>query len=118
MSRSKELAQERLSGHHNWPVNAKTVNLLVGKIHHHLEGMGCLGLLLEIDERGRESDITHLDFHKKLRLAISHYQKVHFALLLISEIAQFKVSKSKISPALHGFQQMTGDKSLCSRPIV
>ena len=38
---SQELTQENLRRNYNWPMDAKTVSRLIGKVHDQLKSVGC-----------------------------------------------------------------------------
>ena len=60
---SEKLAQKGLGRNNHWPMDAKTVGLLIREVHNQLKGVGRLGLSLEVAERRREARFTHFDLH-------------------------------------------------------
>ena len=80
--------------------------------------MGGLGLRLKVGEGRRQARFTQLDLDQEPRPAVFHHHKIHFAFLLVAQIAQLEVAKSKIRPAFDRLQQMAGDQSFRPRSIV
>ena len=68
-------------------------------------------------ERGRKHLFAEFDLDQKPRLAVAHHHKVHFPLLLVSQIAQLEVSEAQVGPGFDRLEQMAGNKILSARAI-
>jgi hypothetical protein len=96
-----------------------------------LKGVGRLGLRLKVGKRRRQARFTHLDLDQEPRPAVFgsvliavlghypvfHHHKIHFAFVLVAQIAQLEVAKSKIRPAFDRLQQ-NGNPYRAYRKIV
>src|SRR5713226_5787248 len=52
------------------------------------------------------------------RLVVFDHQKVHFAFLLVAQVAQIEVAKPKIRTALDCREQKASDQGFRARPVV
>ena len=78
-----------------------------------LEGVLCFGCLLEVVQRIRQRGILRFHFDQEPWFAIAYNQEIHFALELVTQVAQFEFPKTHIGPSFYRFEQMTGHKSFC-----
>jgi len=69
--------------------------LTEGKAHHQLKGVGRLGLRFKVGEGRRQARFTQPDLDQEPRHAVFHHHKIHFAFLLVAQIAQLEVANPR-----------------------
>ena len=109
---SEELTQQRLCRHHDGPVRPETIGWLKRFADDRLEGVGSLGLSLEVCQRWREAGFAHLGLDQEPRLAVAHDEEIHLPLLLVAQIAQLKIAEAQVGPAFHRLEQIPGSAAV------
>src|SRR5215469_5521445 len=96
-----QLAQKRLGWHNGWPLQTETVGFFIGNVHHNLKRVSGFDLCLKVSERRRKLSVLQFYLDKEPRFTIPYHKKIDFAFLLIAEVAQFELAKSKVGPSFY-----------------
>jgi hypothetical protein len=108
----QQLTQQRPCRYDTRFRRREAVDRFEGQVEDGLKCMGGVCLRLEMGKGWRQRRVGLLHFDQQPRLAVADNQEVDFALRLVAQVAEFKISEPQIGPALNRLQQMTADKGL------